>query len=305
MNRPESNGTPGVSPEFRTEPIAYVRPRRSDAPRNAFTVDVEDWYQSCVDYDAPITERVVRNVDRIQAVLDDCGLKGTFFVQGKVAEAFPELVSSLAAEGHEVQSHGYSHRPLYSMNRKQIRAELERAKKTVEDAAGTEVFAFRAQDFSIGASNMWVIEALAEAGFDVDSSIFPARARRYGIRGWPLQPHLISFNSGRKILEVPVAVWPLGPLRLPVAGGGYFRLLPRRLLERGLASIERSERPVVIYCHPYEFSSDELASFPEISRWRRTSQGLGRRSFAEQMRLILRNGTFGRFRDVLRAWNLR
>jgi polysaccharide deacetylase family protein (PEP-CTERM system associated) len=305
MSRSQCNGTSVVSPEFRTEPIVYVRPGKNDAPRNAFTVDVEDWYQSCVDYDAPITDRVVRNVDRILAVLDDCDLKGTFFVQGMVAEAFPELVSSLTADGHEVQSHGYSHRPLHSMNRRQIRTELERAKKAVEDAAGTEVFAFRAQDFSIGASNMWVLEALANAGFDVDSSIFPTRAHRYGIRGWPLQPHMISFNGGPKILEVPVAVWPLGPLRLPVAGGGYFRLLPRRLLEIGFASIERSERPVVIYCHPYEFSSDELASFPEVSRWRRASQGMGRKSFPEQMRLILRNGTFGRFRDVLRVWNLR
>jgi hypothetical protein len=40
-------------------------------PLAAFTVDVEDWYQSCVDFDAPISERVVRNVDRILPVLDE------------------------------------------------------------------------------------------------------------------------------------------------------------------------------------------------------------------------------------------
>ena len=57
--------------------------------RNAFTVDVEDWYQSCLDYDAPITERVLHNVDRILVVLDDCNVKGSFFVQEKWLRPFP------------------------------------------------------------------------------------------------------------------------------------------------------------------------------------------------------------------------
>ena len=114
-------------------------PRSSQDNLCVFSVDVEDWYQSCVDYDAPITERVVRNVDRILAVLDEAGAKGTFFVQGKVAEAFPDLVRVLVMEGHEVQSHGYSHRPLFSMDRTALREELQRAKTTVEDAAGTAI----------------------------------------------------------------------------------------------------------------------------------------------------------------------
>src|SRR5436190_18580497 len=119
------------------------------APRHAFTVDVEDWYQSCLDYDAPITDRVVANVDRILGVLDECGVKGTFFVQGRVAETLPNLIETLIAEGHEVQSHGYSHRPLFALDRKGLRDELERARGTVENAGGVHVSAFRAQDFSI------------------------------------------------------------------------------------------------------------------------------------------------------------
>jgi len=157
-----------------------VPPTNPELSRNAFTVDVEDWYQSRLDYDAPITERVVRNVDRILSVLDECGIKGSFFVQGKVAETFPKLVSSLVAEGHEVQSHGYSHRPLFAMSERELRDELERAKKTVEDAAGTPVIAFRAQDFSILAGNLWALELLADIGFEIDSSIFPMRSRHSG-----------------------------------------------------------------------------------------------------------------------------
>ena len=189
--------------------------------RHAFTVDVEDWYQSCIDYDAPITERVVRNVDRLLAVLDDCGVKGTFFVQGMVAEAFPELVRSLVSLGHEVQSHGYSHRPLYAMDAPALRDELTRAKQTVEDAAGTPVTAFRAQDFSILAGNLSAIEALATTGFEIDSSIFPMRSRHYGIPKWPLVPHYL-FGDGFRILRSQSPSAALAPAGYPSPAEAIF-----------------------------------------------------------------------------------
>jgi polysaccharide deacetylase family protein (PEP-CTERM system associated) len=290
---------------LQTEVASFAPPSDPELPRNAFTVDVEDWYQSCLDYDAPITERVVRNVDRILSVLDECGVKGSFFVQGRVAETFPRLVSSLVAEGHEVQSHGYSHRPLFEMNKSELRDELERAKKTVEDAAGTAVMAFRAQDFSILAGNLWALEILHEVGFEIDSSIFPMRSRHYGIANWRLEPHYVLVNGGARILEVPVAIWSLGWTRLPVAGGGYFRVLPRRLIERGFRSIATSGRPAIVYCHPYEFNDGELAEYPDVPRRLRFSQGIGRSAFTDRVRRLLTEFPFGRFTDVLTAWGLR
>jgi polysaccharide deacetylase family protein (PEP-CTERM system associated) len=290
---------------LQTEEASLVAPTNPQLPRNAFTVDVEDWYQSCLDYDAPITERVVRNVDRILSVLDECGIKGTFFVQGKVAETFPKLVSSLVAEGHEVQSHGYSHRPLFAMSERELRDELERAKKTVEDAAGTPVIAFRAQDFSILAGNLWAFELLADIGFEIDSSIFPMRSRHYGIANWRLEPHYVAVDDTRRVLEVPVAIWSLGPVRVPVAGGGYFRVLPRRLIEAGFRSIGADGRPAIVYCHPYEFNDSELGDYDDVPTKLRFSQGIGRGSFTTKVQGLLRRFAFGRFTDVLVAWGLR
>ncbi len=286
------------------EDASVTPPANAALPRNAFTVDVEDWYQSCLDYDAPITERVVRNVDRILAVLDETGVRGSFFVQGKVAETFPALVRSLVAQGHEVQSHGYSHRPLFAMNASELRDELERAKKTVEDAGGMAVTAFRAQDFSILEGNLWALETLAEVGFEIDSSVFPMRSRHYGVAKWQLEPHHVVFDGGLRILEVPVAIWSAGRMRIPVAGGGYFRLLPRIVIERGLRSIAASGRPAVVYCHPYEFNSDELAEYPDIPRRLHLSQGLGRGRFTNRMRTLLTEFSFGPLKEVLAAWGL-
>jgi polysaccharide deacetylase family protein (PEP-CTERM system associated) len=271
----------------------------------AFTVDVEDWYQSCVDYDAPITERVVRNVERLLAVLDETRVKATFFVQGRVAETFPKLVRDLVDEGHEVQSHGYSHRPLFRMNRVELLDELKRSRATVEDAAGVPVTAFRAQDFSIGAENLWALETLAELGFSVDSSIFPLRTPRYGISGWPLGPHEVELPGGGRLLEVPVAVWAPGRWRIPVGGGGYFRVAPARLLARALGSIART-RPAIVYCHPYEFNPSELTEYRGTASSRLLLlQGLGRGSFVGRVRHLLRTLPFGRFDDVLASWGLR
>jgi polysaccharide deacetylase family protein (PEP-CTERM system associated) len=286
-------------------PVLAPLTRPADGPLSAFTVDVEDWYQSCVDFDAPITERVVKNVDSVLAVLDDCGVKGTFFVQGRVAETFPKMLGVLVAEGHEVQSHGYSHRPLFGMSRKELRTELERSRATVEDASGTRVTAFRAQDFSVLRENLWALDTLAEVGFHVDSSIFPMRAGRYGIAGWPVAPHFLRAANGARILEVPVAIWARGKWRFPVAGGGYFRLLPQVVLERGLQAIVASGRPAVFYCHPYEFNSQELADYSgRVSRKLSLSQGLGRKRFAARIRRLLSGMPFGRFDEVLAAWGL-
>ena len=274
-------------------------------PLSAFTVDVEDWYQSCVDYDAPITERVVRNTERILEMLDERDSKGTFFVQGRVAETFPALVQRLVQEGHEVQSHGYSHRPLYAMGPAALRDELERARKTVEDAAGTRVTAFRAQDFSIVARNLWALDTLAEVGFEIDSSIFPMRSARYGIAGWEVAPHHIVTPSGARILEVPVAIWTYRSWRLPVAGGGYFRVVPTALLERGLEAITARSRPPIVYCHPYEFSPGELAEYRgAVPRKVLLAQGIGRRVVPGRIADLVERLKFGRFDRVLSAWGV-
>jgi len=268
-------------------------------------VDVEDWYQSSVDFDAPISERVLRNCDRLLALLDQCGVKATFFVQGLVAKAFPGLVRTFLEQDHEVQSHGYSHRPLFAMNRLELQRELEFARKAVEDAVGVEVTMFRAQDFSIVRANIWALELVAAAGFKVDSSVFPIRTKRYGISGWPAGPARGRLQSGAVLLEVPVAVLQCGGAWLPVAGGGYFRLLPQAFLAWALASITASGRPAIVYCHPYELAPEELDEFQgQISPLFLMSQRLGRQHFAARIKHLFNSLPFGRMDSVLANWSI-
>ena len=272
-------------------------------PRCAFTVDVEDWYQSTIDFDAPISDRVLRNMERTCAALDQHKLKGTFFVQGMVAKAFPGMLRDLLAQGHEIQSHGYSHRPLFSMDRRALRTELEYARKSVEDACGVRVTAFRAPDFSIVRRNLWALEVLEEVGFEIDSSIFPMDRGRYGINGWEVGPHRVELPEGREIFEIPVAVATFAGIRYPVAGGGYIRLLPQRVLDGALRSVLASGRPVILYCHPYEFSPEEMEEYRgRVSPAFRFMQGIGRTAFIRRVHHLLGNLPFGRFDEVVAAW---
>jgi polysaccharide deacetylase family protein (PEP-CTERM system associated) len=299
-----------VAPDLLEAPIASaaapIAPTRAEHPTCAFTIDVEDWYQSSVDYDAAITDRVVRNVDRVCELLDACGVRGTFFIQGMVAEAFPQMIRDLLAQGHEIQSHGYSHRPLYKMDRAALRTELERARKSVEDAGGVRINSFRAPDFSILPENLWALESLAENGFEIDSSIFPMKTRRYGVPGWGLEPRIVPLANGAEIFEVPVAMARMGPVVLPVAGGGYFRLLPRVILETACRSILGEGRPVIIYCHPYEFNPREMDDYrghvPDLYR---IHQSIGRNSFVGRLRALFSGLPFGRLDQVLAGWRAR
>jgi polysaccharide deacetylase family protein (PEP-CTERM system associated) len=269
-------------------------------PPCCLTVDVEDWYQSCVDPDVPISDRVVRNTHRVLALLDEAGVQATFFVQGLVAEAFPELVAEIAAQGHEIASHGHTHRSLLELNREELRDELRRAQAAIEDACGVRPAAFRAPDFSITEANLWALEVLAECGVEVDSSIFPMRMRRYGIDGWDPAPQHVPLPDGGTIVEAPVAVWPLGPARLPVGGGGYWRLLPGAVLERAIAAVRAAGRPAILYCHPYEFNPDETREYRGmVPARRRLSQGVGRGAAVARLTRALATLPFARLDAAL------
>jgi polysaccharide deacetylase family protein (PEP-CTERM system associated) len=245
---------------------------------------------------------VIGNVERVLSLLGNCGVKGTFFVQGMVAERFPQLLGTILAEGHEIQSHGYSHRPLTRMTPQEVREELRRGKATVEDAAGRPVSTFRAQDFSIVQENLWVLELVVAEGFTVDSSLFPLRTRRYGIAGLELGPHYRTLDGDTTLLEAPVAALDLGRLRIPVGGGGYFRLLPAEVLRRALGTILRRGRPAVLYCHPYEFNDTELADYRGVvPASYRLQQQLGRGAFPGRLRRLMTTLPFGRLDEVLAA----
>lgn len=228
-------------------------------PLNAFTVDVEDYFHVAALAESVSREswpsresRVENNTERLLALLAERGVSGTFFVLGWVAERHPALVRRIAECGHEVACHGYSHQLIYEQTPGVFREETGRAKKLLEDATGRVVHGYRAASFSVIRDTLWALDTLIDLGFHYDSSIFPIRHDRYGIPDASPDPGLITAPSGRTLVEFPMVPAKVFGMKVPVCGGGYFRLFPYWLTRAGLRQINGDGRAFPFYLHPWE-----------------------------------------------------
>ena len=271
--------------------------------RNVLSIDVEDWFQVENLHGIVPRERwesmplrVERNLDCILGILDPLNIKATFFTLGWVAERLPRIVQRLAAEGHEVASHGWSHTPLWRLTPDQFRDEVIRSRRVLEDLSGQRVLGYRAPTFSITRDTLWGLSVLAESGYLYDSSIFPVRHDRYGIPEAPLAIH----RREEGLWEVPMSVYQVGSYRLPVAGGGYFRLYPEWLTVRAIRAINAAGREAIVYLHPWEFDPEQPVAqgMKPLARFRHRV-GLART--AGRLSRLLRQFPFGPARDVLSA----
>ncbi|MFO0974369.1 MAG: DUF3473 domain-containing protein [Phycisphaerae bacterium] len=270
---------------------------------SALSVDVDDWGVAVLGPTAPLTERVVANTRRVLSLLAEFGVQGTFFVLGRVAEAYPHLLREIDAAGHEVACHGWGHELITRQTPSEFRRDVSRALATLATITGRRPIGYRAPAFSIVRATRWAGAILAELGVRYSSSVFPFAGRRYGdarvpaeIHRWPEAP----------LVEFPPSVVQFAGRRWPIAGGGYFRLLPGWLARAGLRRATRGGRPAMVYLHPYEFDTAEIgalrrAGWP-IPRRVGLMQSLFRGQVEARWRALLGRMRFGPARDVLADW---
>src|SRR5205814_587263 len=83
--------------------------------------------------------RLARNTDRVLGLLEEAGVRGTFFVLAWNAERHPDVVRRIAAGGHEIACHGYGHRLVYELTPAAFREDVARAKAVLEGLVGAPV----------------------------------------------------------------------------------------------------------------------------------------------------------------------
>lgn len=242
---------------------------------NALSFDVEEFFhvQGFADVIAPSTwdtypSRVVDSTRRILRLLRDFDVRATFFILGWVAERQPDLVREIADGGHEIASHGYGHQLVYRQSPDEFAADVGRSLEVIAAACpAAKVRGYRAPSFSIVKGSQWALDVLLAAGMKYDSSVFPIAGHdRYGIPNASRRAHAVREG----LLEVPLSTVRLAGRNWPVAGGGYFRLLPLWLTRRAIRRINHEGHPAVVYLHPWEFDPDQprVTSARRLSRFR-------------------------------------
>jgi len=276
---------------------------------NALTIDVEDYFQ--VNAFEPYVAReswdryplrVADNVARLLDLLDQYGVKATFFVLGWVAERLPGVVREIEGRGHDIACHGYGHQLVYRIGPKLFREDIRRAKGVLEAITGAAVTGYRAPTYSITRESLWAFDILIEEGFRYDSSVFPVYHDTYGIPDAPRFPYTVR-RAGGSIEEFPLSTLPLEfagrSLQLPIAGGGYLRLLPVPLIKWGIDRINRLEgKPAVLYLHPWEIDPGQ----PRIAGagWKSRFRHYNNLSKTEsKLRYLLQGVEYGTMAQVL------
>lgn len=225
---------------------------------NGLSVDVEDWFQVGAfehvidrsDWD----QLALRVEDNVAAILDQFArarVKATFFTLGWIAERKPALIRRIADAGHEIASHGYDHTRVFTFTPAQFKADIDRARKLLEDISGHAIKGYRAPSFSIDARTPWAHAILAEQGYAYSSSVAPVAHDHYG---WPEAPRF-AFRplAGAPFVEIPVTTALLGSRRLAAGGGGFFRVLPYAFSRWAIRQVNgRSVQPAIFYFHPWE-----------------------------------------------------
>jgi polysaccharide deacetylase family protein (PEP-CTERM system associated) len=267
-----------------------------------FSVDVEDWFHilddpsvPTIDQWAALPSHVEKNFSKLLDIFSEKNVQATCFFLGWVAERFSHLVKDAAARGHEIASHGYGHRLIYEQSRGDFYEDVRRARLLLEDISGGEVVGYRAPGFSTTEETPWFFDALAEAGYQYDSSVFPAQRGHGGMPQGRREPHRIGDHGG--LLEVPITVADLLGRPMCFFGGGYLRLFPYWLIHRMALQVLGEGRPVVFYIHPREIDPDH-PRLP-MSRKRQFKSYVNLETTEVKVRRVLQDFPVTTFKNVL------
>ena len=271
-------------------------------PIHAMTCDVEDYFQvSAFEGLIPrsrwsdVACRIPQNVDKTLQLLSDNNAKATFFTLGWVAQRHPEVVRLIAAEGHEVASHGMCHRRVWSQEPDEFRKDASQARDLLQDITGVPILGYRAASWSIDKRTPWAHEILSEIGYKYSSSVYPVSHDHYGVADAPRHPHQVGVAG---MTEIPPSTARFLGRNIPASGGGYFRLFPLRLSKYFIDKHQESASfPYMFYFHPWEL--DPRQPRLENATWKaRFRHYLNLEKFEGRFCDLLRSYRWGRMDEV-------
>lgn len=262
------------------------------------SIDVEDWFtvrnmRDFFDYShwENAEQRLHHGLNFILDELKKKNIKATFFVLGWVADHHPELLKRIMKDGHEIASHGYSHTPIDLLTPNLFEEDLIKSLDAIYKVTGKKVIGYRAPSFSITKKTIWALEILKKHKIEYDSSIFSITHPDYGIKDFPTK-----LTQIKGIFEFPMKKGNFLGIKIPVCGGGYFRMLPYWLLKLVLKETLKKE-PFLMYFHPWEFDPEQ----PKIplSRFKKFRHYVGLKSNKKKFKQLLNDFEFTTIENLI------
>ncbi len=274
---------------------------------NVMTVDVEDWYQTtlmeqvfnrnCWD---KLPQRYEYSTHLILDIFAQFNVKATFFILGWIAQRTPKLVKEIYKRGHEIASHGYFHQLVYTLSPKEFEKDLTKSIKILEDIIGNRIKGYIAPSFSVNKNCLWFFDILAQNGIEYDCSIFPLSFHpTYGWRNAPDHPFILKTEKGNTLVEFPGSTFKFLGLRIPFAGGAYFRIYPYEVVRCIMKLKQYRKEDVIFYLHPWEFDTKvpKVKKLSLFNKWR-TYFNLDKTQV--KLKKMIREFSFLKFEDFIK-----
>ena len=266
---------------------------------HALSVDLEEYYHAeniRHEFSDIPKSRVVSSTEKLLQLFDQTKARATFFILGEVAAAHPSLIKKIHQAGHEIAAHSYQHIAIYDRSQADFYEDICKVKKTLEDITGEEVLGYRAPNFSIIKGYEWAWDCIEKAGYKYDSSVYPVAHDRYGNLHLPRQ----TFKKcAEQLTVVPAATIEINlgkKLRLPIAGGAYWRIFP--LLYSKLA-LQKIDHTAFCYLHPWEIDWEQ----PKIDNihWsKKIRHYYGLKNFSKKLEKLLNEFSFNTYQSFLK-----
>ena len=267
---------------------------RTTAPgrmnRAFLTVDLEEWYHldylkgtNCRESGVRVLPRIFDFLD----MLDEEGVKVTFFCVAEIADENAAILREILRRGHALGCHGLDHELLTNKGLDQFVDETRRAREMIEKAAGRQITGYRASCFTMERDKLDAIRGL---GFSYDSSRIRFAQhplyRNLDLTGFTEAEDLVYVREGFSEYEIPTL--EIMGYSIPISGGGYLRLFPFWLLRILLGIYARRHENFTIYVHPFELTDLPLPLPRDLGKVTAFRCLVGRRGNLKKLRKVIR-----------------
>ena len=253
-----------------------------------FSIDLED-VRDFIPNGGQYKEAVLNNTLKYLDWLDTVQSKCTFFIVGKTARKYPDLIQEIIKRGHEPACHTDTHLHLTKHTPDTFRRDCDSFLDTMAKLGAPTIKGFRAPTFSMVAQSKWAYSILKEFNFTYSSSVLPSKHPIFGWADFKGE----GYYDG--IYELPMNLGSF-PFNVPYGGGVYFRVLPTFILKSLFNSQFKNRRAVLSYMHPYDIDTQqERFMHPHLND----------NALYNRLMYVNRSKVFTRLESVMKATNAR